>query len=132
MLSIIHTSLLYQLVSSVQSIHQMHRDHVPSVPPSFHLLGSTAVSPNQGMIRLRDSARPESFTPDDVQIFTVQGHPEFNDRIVTKVLDARKGTGVIAADVAEDGKRRAALRNDGIDVVGSVIWRVIGAGSNFK
>ena len=81
------------------------------------------------MIRLRDSAKPDSFTPEDVQIFSVQGHPEFNDRIVTKLLDARQSTGVIGADIAEDGKRRAVLRNDGVNVVGSVIWRVIGVGS---
>lgn len=111
------------------NIHQMHRDHVPTVPPSFHLLGSTSITPNQGMVRLRDSANPGNLTPEDVQIFTVQGHPEFTERIVTKIIDARQGTGVIGGDVAEDGKRRVVLRNDGVDVVGNVIWRVLGVGS---
>lgn len=81
------------------------------------------------MVRLRESAKTENLNPDDVQIFTVQGHPEFNDRIVTKILEARQSTGAIGTDIAEDGKRRATLRNDGVDVVGNAIWRVIGVGS---
>lgn len=82
------------------------------------------------MVRLRDSANPGDLTADDVQIFTVQGHPEFTERIMTKLLDARQDSGVIGADLAEDGKRRVVLRNDGVDVVGNAIWRVIGLGSN--
>ena len=41
----------------------MHRDHVPAVPPSFHLLGSTAISANQGMVRLYPGASPEAVEP---------------------------------------------------------------------
>ena len=106
----------------------MHRDHVPEVPKSCLLLGSTSVTPNQGFIRLAPSA-PSS--PDskidfkDIQIFTVQGHPEFTKPIVSTVVEARSATGVIDKDTAEDYKRREDWPNDGVDVIGKVIWRIV-------
>lgn len=41
-----------------QNIQQMHRDHVPTVPPTFQLLGSTQVSHNQGMLRYLSDSMP--------------------------------------------------------------------------
>ena len=110
-----------------QNIQQMHRDHVPTVPPSFHLLGSTSASKNQGMVKFYDSdaGTPE---PDDlisqIHILTVQGHPEFTTGIMREVLRARKESGVIDKDTAESGLARADVRNDG-ESIARVIWEVI-------
>lgn len=106
----------------------MHRDHVPDVPPSFDLLGSTPIAPNQGMVQFYPSADSDSAKAEDVHIFTVQGHPEFTQRISDKIVNARASTGVISKDVAEDVRRRAAWRNDGVDVIGKVLWQVMSAG----
>jgi GMP synthase-like glutamine amidotransferase len=110
-----------------QNIHQMHRDHVPSVPAPFHLLGSTAVAPNQGMVLLRDGASPDAPAPTDIRVLTVQGHPEFTAGISDLLVDARAATGVLSGEIAEDAHRRnAGLRNDGVDF-GRLMWKVLAA-----
>ncbi|TBU55537.1 class I glutamine amidotransferase-like protein [Dichomitus squalens] len=109
------------------NIQQMHRDHVPAVPPSFYLLGSTLISPNQGMVKLYPGGSPESVSPADVHIFTVQGHPEFTQFIVDEIVKARSSTGVIGKDVVEDVQRRRDLRNDGVEVVGKTLWDILRA-----
>ncbi|KAI0041907.1 class I glutamine amidotransferase-like protein [Auriscalpium vulgare] len=69
-------------------IEQMHRDHVPTVPPTFHLLGSTPVSQNQGMVRFADGrAAVGSDALPPVHILTLQGHPEFTAGIVKEIVD---------------------------------------------
>lgn len=108
--------------SWAQNIQEMHRDHVPTVPPTLELLGSTPVTLNQGMVRFY----PGSRSVDSVQIFTVQGHPEFTRRIVDALVDAREKTGVLNAEIVADVRRRADWRNDGVNVVGQVIWRILG------
>ncbi|CAL1711069.1 unnamed protein product [Somion occarium] len=125
--------------TSTLNIQQMHRDHVPEVPQSCHLLGSTSVCRNQGYIRFtpgspsaQSTASPpwsDTQTWKDIQIFTVQGHPEFTKRIVEKIVDARAGTGVLDKDTAEDARARADWRNDGVDVIGKAMWRILGADS---
>lgn len=110
-----------------QNIEEMHRDHVPEVPPSFHLLGSSPIAPNQGMVQLYPGASPSSLTPSDVHIFTVQGHPEFHKQITSEIVKARRSTGVLSADIAEDFERRADWRNDGVDVVGKTLWKILEA-----
>ncbi|TBU23564.1 class I glutamine amidotransferase-like protein [Dichomitus squalens] len=110
-----------------QNIQQMHRDHVPAAPPSFYLLGSTPISPNQGMVKLYPGGSPESVSPADVHIFTVQGHPEFTQFIVDEIVKARSSTGVIGKDIVEDVQRRRDLRNDGVEVVGKTLWDILRA-----
>ena len=92
----------------------MHRDHVPAVPPSFHLLGSTAISANQGMVRLYPGASPEAVSPADVHIFTVQGHPEFNEKIMVVILGARREQGIFDEELYKDSMGRAPLPHDGV------------------
>jgi GMP synthase-like glutamine amidotransferase len=105
----------------------MHRDHVPHVPAPLHLLGSTSVAHNQGMLLLRDGVSPEAAGPTDVHVFTVQGHPEFTAGISDLIVDARASTGVLSKELAADAhSRNAELRNDGVDVVGRLIWKVLG------
>ncbi|KAH9919503.1 class I glutamine amidotransferase-like protein [Epithele typhae] len=107
------------------NIQQMHRDHVPKVPSSFHLLGSSPVSPNQGMVELYPGASPESLKPEDVHIFTVQGHPEFHQQIVDEIVKARSSIGVFDNANVEDYQQRAEWKNDGVDVVGKTIWNIL-------
>ena len=102
----------------------MHRDHVPEVPYSCELLGSSTICYNQGFVRYGPTSGRRSLR--DIQIFTVQGHPEFTRRIVDTVVDARATTGVFDQALVEDARSRAGWRNDGADVIGKVIWRIIG------
>jgi GMP synthase-like glutamine amidotransferase len=106
----------------------MHRDHVPEVPPTFHLLGSTDVTMNQGMVRFNNSAdaplSPVSLS--DINILTVQGHPEFSEPIVTKLVAARTESGLIDPVTSADAVRRANWQNDGVGVVGKAILGVYG------
>jgi len=100
----------------------MHRDHVPSVPQGFENLGSTDVSVVQGLVKFNT---PTDRTVDKLHIFTVQGHPEFTEPIVSKVVDARSKSGAMDAATTEDAIRRKDWRNDGY-VVASVIWKMLG------
>lgn len=103
----------------------MHRDHVPGLPPNFHLLGSTAISMNQGMVRFSTTEKPLTLALEDINIFTVQGHPEFTESIVSAIVDVRAKSGVIDAKIAEEAIRRKDDRNDGC-VIGKAIWKILG------
>jgi GMP synthase-like glutamine amidotransferase len=105
----------------------MHRDHVPGPPPAFHLLASTDVSANQGMVRFAYKApapAPNEPLP-PVHVLTVQGHPEFTREIVRAIVDARAAAGVIDARTAAQARKRADWRNDGPTVIGRAIWDVL-------
>jgi GMP synthase-like glutamine amidotransferase len=104
----------------------MHRDHVPSVPPEFHLLGSTPVSFNQGMARFHNTAMSStSFSLTDIHILTVQGHPEFTKSISSAIIEARSASGILSTETVEDARRRADRGDDGVALVGRVIWGVL-------
>ncbi|KAG5635204.1 hypothetical protein H0H81_012054 [Sphagnurus paluster] len=118
------------------NIQQMHRDHVPSVPPSFHLLASTPVSPNQGMVRFAPNTHTDTETNTDsdldldaVQILTLQGHPEYVAGIVRGLVTLRVAAGIMSAELGADVERRLGLgwREDGVGVLGRAVWRVLGA-----
>ncbi|KAI0777649.1 class I glutamine amidotransferase-like protein [Trametes elegans] len=109
------------------NLEQAHRDHVPDVPPSFHLLGYTAISPNQGMVQLYPGASPETISPADVHIFTVQGHPEFYRGITEEIVKSRNATGILDNETTADYYRRADWRNDGPGVVGKTLWEIVRA-----
>lgn len=115
-----------------KNIQQMHRDHVPTIPASFNgsrieQLGSTPFTPNQGYVLYRQSK--DGVDKKSIQVFSVQGHPEFTQRIVEAVVEARgpNGTGLMSPEVAEEGGKRAGWRNDGDTVIGKVIWNVLTA-----
>ncbi|KAH8823540.1 class I glutamine amidotransferase-like protein, partial [Flagelloscypha sp. PMI_526] len=104
------------------TIHQMHRDHVPlsSLPAgSVHLLGTTPVCENQGFV---------TFYPgtEKIHIFTVQGHPEFVNDLVKKLVQLRKSSGVIDVPTAEEFETRKDDEHHGVSVIGKVIWKVLG------
>jgi hypothetical protein len=105
----------------------MHRDHVPEVPPDFHLIGSTKISKNQGMVRFAFKApAPASDEPlPPVHIFSVQGHPEFTKEIVHEIVEARTASGILDSSTASLARKRAEWRNDGPSVVGRAIWDIL-------
>jgi hypothetical protein len=108
----------------------MHRDHVPMVPPTFHLLGSSMMTYNQGMVRYTNPSSAPSGRPlSDVHVFALQGHPEFVEAMVVTRIGDHEARGKMDKKTADDGRTRARMRNDGSDVVGKVIWAILGLGS---
>ncbi|KAF8191284.1 hypothetical protein BJ912DRAFT_925249 [Pholiota molesta] len=130
----------------------MHRDHVPALPPAFHLLGATAVSPVQGMVRFAPSSASsppppppapsstsststphtnEGSTPDadllrGIQILTVQGHPEFTESVVSAIVEQRAASGAIDAPTAHDyNVRRRWDADDGRGRIARAVWGVV-------
>ncbi|KAG6830590.1 hypothetical protein H0H87_007587 [Tephrocybe sp. NHM501043] len=112
------------------NIQQMHRDHVPSLPPSpspdeaLHLLGSTSTSPIQGYITFFPSSQSQSLA--NTHIITVQGHPEFTEPIVSGIVAMRAAAGIISPEVVADAERRRWWQNDGVGVLGKAVWAVLG------
>jgi hypothetical protein len=118
----------------------MHRDHVPTSPPNAHILGSTDVTPNQGMVLFDPASAPDldSDAPrvalTSIHVLTVQGHPEFTEPIMSKVLDAR--VGLLGETLVKEARLRAGgvpgrhhpdgLACDGVGRIGKVIWGVLG------
>ncbi|QRV78518.1 class I glutamine amidotransferase-like protein [Ceratobasidium sp. AG-Ba] len=108
-------------------IHQMHRDHVPatSSPPDFEIIGTTPACANQGMVLRYPNSNPSDGLK-GIHILTVQGHPEFHESIVSKVIDARELNGVMSPMVVADGRERAVREHDGTGIIGKVMWGVLG------
>ncbi|KAF8519899.1 class I glutamine amidotransferase-like protein [Hysterangium stoloniferum] len=101
-------------------IQQLHRDHVPSLPPKFILLGSSSVTPVQVM------ALPCENDPSQLHILCFQGHPELLPDMVNKMIDLREKSGIMSGDIAKDGRARAAKPDDSTGAIGRAIWRVFG------
>lgn len=100
--------------NALQRIFQVHQDHVPSLPPGFQLLGSTAACAVQGMLRLSPSASPSSTALSDISILSLQGHPEFKPDVVLRLIDAREQKGIIGKELAEQSRVYAKEHDDGI------------------
>lgn len=120
---------VYGLESGVLNLHLMNRDHVPTKPPSFHIIVSSDHSPNHGMVRFSQSefsgdAPPLNFRLTDIHILTSQGHPEFTESIMRMLLNARRE--LLGTEVVDDGQGRAGNQNDGIAVVGKAMWGIMG------
>lgn len=117
-----------------QNIQQMHRDHVPTIPSGYNgsgieLLGSTTSTPNQGFVLYRPTKEENQKKP--IQVFSVQGHPEFTQWIVQAIIEARgpEGSKLLSPEVVSESNDRATWRNDGDTVIGKVIWDVLAAKS---
>ncbi|PPQ87070.1 hypothetical protein CVT25_000050 [Psilocybe cyanescens] len=119
------TDLGKQIFGSLDTltIQQMHRDHVPAVPPNFHLLASTDISPNQGTVLFypEDSGKSKAH----IHILTVQGHPEFTEPVVTSIIEQRAASGVINAQAVKDAEARRFVETNAGTIVGKAIWEVI-------
>ncbi|KAF8331312.1 class I glutamine amidotransferase-like protein [Cantharellus anzutake] len=105
-------------------IQEMHRDHVPSLPPNFLLLGSTPKCDVQGMLLPYESRDVNNF--EDVHILCVQGHPEFVSDMVQKIIDAREKSGVLDAPTVREARHRATQEDDGVGAITRAIWKTLG------
>lgn len=111
----------------LQKIQKMNRDQVPTVPPGFELLGSTDINYNQGMVKYTPDESGNLARPSDIQILTVQGHPEFTKSIVATLVGIRAERGILTPECAQDAIKRNELENEAPEVVGRAVWKVIGA-----
>ena len=81
----------------------MHRDAVFEYPPGVEQLAYTQGCNVQGMYIAK-------------KLFTVQGHPEFNEEIVTEILEKRHELGVFDDETFEDAMSRVDKHQDGVVV----------------
>ncbi|EOD46747.1 hypothetical protein GTA08_BOTSDO09427 [Neofusicoccum parvum] len=83
------------------NIHQMHRDIVYEYPPGVEPLGHSPRCEVQGMYAKG-------------RLITVQGHPEFNEKIMVVILGARREQGIFDEELYKDSMGRAPLPHDGV------------------
>lgn len=81
----------------------MHRDIVCDYPSGVEELGSSPKCRVQGMYI-------------EGRVITVQGHPEFNQGIVTELLESRHQMGIFDDATYEDGMARVDKAQDGVVV----------------
>jgi hypothetical protein len=81
----------------------MHRDIVYEYPKGVEELGASPRCSVQGMYAKG-------------RIITVQGHPEFNQQIMTDLLETRHAKGIFNDELYEDGMARAGKHHDGVAV----------------
>jgi len=85
------------------SMLNMHVDHVVTAPRDVRVLTTTALSPNQTMLRISKDGKSSS-------IITIQGHPEYTPAIITEFLEMRVESGVFTEEFVNSVK--AALDNE--------------------
>jgi len=108
------------------SIQQMHRDHVPTVPSGFELLGSTGTCHNEGMVKYTSDESGKLAKLSDIHILTVQGHPEFTRDIVAMLVGFRAENGILTPECAQDAiKRNDELRDEPPQLVGKAVWQIL-------
>jgi GMP synthase-like glutamine amidotransferase len=89
----------------------MHRDIVTAMPvlpdqnQKLELLGSSPKCQYQGFYCKN-------------KIISVQGHPEFNEEIVTEILQARHKTGIFDDATFQDAISRVGNAQDGVSIAG--------------
>jgi GMP synthase (glutamine-hydrolysing) len=89
----------------------MHRDIAYEVPAGCLNIGSSPKCEVQGL-----------YIPK--RILTVQGHPEYNEFVETKLLEVRHSQGIFDDALFADGMSRVGNKHDG-GVVSQAIWRMI-------
>ncbi|KAG5993928.1 hypothetical protein E4U52_001586 [Claviceps spartinae] len=92
-------------------LHQMHRDIVNEFPKDAIPLGSNAFCQVQAMYK-------------PGQYFSVQGHPEFTEDIISEILVNRHRAGIFDDAVYDVGIATAPNPHDGV-VVGRAILKFI-------
>ncbi|KAJ3565650.1 hypothetical protein NP233_g7493 [Leucocoprinus birnbaumii] len=131
------------------SLQEIHRDHVPleSLSSQFtsgelELVGSTGPTGNQGLIKFnQSSAKNSRRTAQDIQVLTLQGHPEFTEPIITGLLRERvdlfglstvtdywghEGVDDDDEPANKEGTGRRWKKTDGLDIVSQVLWKMVG------
>jgi len=112
--------------SGVMAVQEIHRDHVTVLPPSFLVLGHSALTPVQGLIFMNErDAEKESFDVSKARVLTFQGHPEFTKDISVEIIEAIDKLGLANKGLTAQGKRRAGDRDDGRKV-GRSVWKFLG------
>ena len=104
---------------SMQTIHQVHQDHVPDLPKGFGLLGSTSVCEIQGMVQPADESSLK-----EVDVYALQGHPEFSPDFVTEIINIREAKGILTKEFAQQSRKDAALHDEGV-ALGAVILNIL-------
>lgn len=85
----------------ILSIFQMHKDIVYDYPEGVEELGSSDKCTVQGM-----------YCPK--KLITVQGHPEFTERIVEELIRTRHEQGIFDEKMYEDSMARVGKHHDGV------------------
>jgi GMP synthase-like glutamine amidotransferase len=86
----------------------MHRDIVFEFPPAVEQLGHSPRCKVQGMYIPR-------------KLITVQAHPEFNQEIVTEVLETRHKLGIFDDGAYAEYMARVGNEHDGVLVAGAFL-----------
>lgn len=89
----------------------MHRDIVHDVPEECINLGYSPRCDVQGL-----------YIPK--RLFTVQGHPEFNEYIMSRVVEMRHEQKIFDVETFQDGMSRAGKPHDG-QIVGAAICKFL-------
>ncbi|KIW34101.1 uncharacterized protein PV07_00900 [Cladophialophora immunda] len=84
-------------------LHQMHRDCVFYYPEGVEELGYSPVCKVQAM-----------YAPK--RLLTVQGHPEFNQEIMTEIINTRHATGIFDDKAYQEHMKKVNLPHDGLVV----------------
>jgi GMP synthase-like glutamine amidotransferase len=84
-----------------QAIHQMHKDIVFSYPEDVEKLGGSPRCLVQGMYKKG-------------RLISVQGHPEFNEGIVTHLVKMRADQGIFEEEQGRDALERVGKHHDGV------------------
>ncbi|KAG6373022.1 class I glutamine amidotransferase-like protein [Boletus reticuloceps] len=137
----IHLTSIGRALFHADKLHLQltHHDQVTACPPHAHLLGSTDIAPNQGIVifepasaHLLECLESTSISRSDalrvpltsIQVFTFQGHFEFTEPIVRQLIP--EFADELGPELVEDGLLRIGTPTDAIDKVGRVIWGVLG------
>lgn len=78
----------------------MHRDIVFAYPENVEQLAASPRCTTQGMYVKE-------------KLITVQGHPEFNNEIVSEILKSRQAMGIFPDGIYDDGMNRVENKHDG-------------------
>lgn len=85
------------------SLHQMHRDVVYAYPAGVEELGYSPVCKVQGMYSSK-------------RLITVQGHPEFNEEIMTEIIETRHSTGIFDDEAYKEHMGKVSKPHDALIV----------------
>ncbi|KAL7412376.1 class I glutamine amidotransferase-like protein [Mrakia frigida] len=113
--------------SSTISIQQMHADYAPALPSEgeWELLARTEKTEVQGLVSFYGEAEGEGEEKGKVHILGWEGHPEFTQSIVDKIIRFRSDSGVFTPSMASEATERAARAHDGRGRIGAMMLKVM-------
>jgi len=79
----------------------MHRDCVYSYPQGVEEIGYSPICKVQGLYALR-------------RLITLQGHPEFNEEIMTEIVETRHSAGIFDDEAFHTHLKNVGLPHDGL------------------